>query len=414
MMGRAQGTQVTPIERIEFPHSLGAFYTAVTQWLGFPKYGDEGKVMGLAPYGKPVYLSEMAKILRVQKDGTFELGLEYFRHDSEGVEMTWDDGSPSIGRMYSDEMNKLLGPAREKGAPLTPHYENVAASLQKALEEAIFALLNRLHQKVPSKNLSLAGGVALNSVTNGMIFDRTPFREIYVQPAAGDSGTAIGAAFYTAQSKLGGKRGYVMENAFTGPGFTREECLAALSAAGITPTPCADPIDRAAELLAEGKVVGWFQGRMEFGPRALGNRSILADPRRAEMKDILNARVKHREPFRPFAPVVLEERTGEYFEKSYPSPFMLLVYNVRPEKRAEVPAITHIDGTGRLQTVTRRENAPYYDVVKRFGERTGTPVLLNTSFNENEPIVCTPQEAIRCWATTQMDALVLGDVMVER
>jgi carbamoyltransferase len=414
MMGRGQGSDVRPIERIEFPHSLGVFYTMVTQYLGFPKYGDEGKVMGLAPYGKPVYLDKMAKILRVQRDGTFELGLDYFRHDSEGVEMSWDEGTPKIGRIFSDAMVRELGPAREPGQPLTPHYENVAASLQKALEEAIFALLNRLHSKVPSRNLSLAGGVALNSVTNGMIFDRTPFREVFIQPAAGDAGTAVGAAFYVATTKLGGRRGYVMRTAYTGPGFSHDECHASLAAAGLAPADCADPIGRAADLIADGKVVGWFQGRMEFGPRALGNRSILADPRKAEMKDILNARVKHREPFRPFAPVILAERTGDYFEKDYPSPFMLLVYNVREEKRAEVPAITHVDGTGRLQTVSADENAAYYNVVRAFGERTGTPVLLNTSFNENEPIVCTPADAIRCWQTTKMDALFLGDVVVER
>jgi carbamoyltransferase len=414
MLGRARGDQIEVLERIEFPHSLGIFYTAVTQFLGFPKYGDEGKVMGLAPYGKPVYLDQMAKLLRVQRDGTFELGLDYYRHHAEGVDMTWDSGSPVIGRIFSDEMVREFGPPREPKAPLTPHYENIAASLQKALEEAILALMNRLHRQVPSRNLALAGGVAFNSVTNGLIFDRTPFRDVFIQPASGDAGTAVGAAFHVATAKLGQKRRFRMEHAFTGPGYGEAACRAALDSASIPYVRLEDPAQRAAELCAQGKVVGWFQGRMEFGPRALGNRSILCDPRRADMKDILNARIKHREAFRPFAPVILAERTGEYFEKDYPSPFMLLVYQIRPEKRPEIPAVTHVDGSGRLQTVTRAENEPYYEAIEKFGRLTGTPVLLNTSFNENEPIVCSPEDAVRCWLTTKMDALFLGNLCAER
>jgi carbamoyltransferase len=414
MVARGRGKEIEVLERIEFPHSLGIFYTMVTQYLGFPKYGDEGKVMGLAPYGKPIYLDSMAKILRVQRDGTFELGLDYFRHHAEGVEMTWDGGTPVIGRIYADEMIRELGPAREPGAPITSHHENVAASLQRALEEAIFALLGRLHRKVPSRNLALAGGVALNSVANGMIFDRTPFQEAFIQPAAGDAGTALGAALYVTHAKLGLPRRSRMEHAYTGPAFSEDACRAALERAGVPWERLEDPCRHAAELLAAGKVVGWFQGRMEFGPRALGNRSILADPRRPKMKDVLNARVKHREPFRPFAPSVLAERTGDYFEKDYPSPFMLFVYPIRAEKRAEIPAVTHVDGTGRLQTVAERENPRYFELLRRFEAETGVPVILNTSFNENEPIVCTPEDAVRCWQTTQMDALFLGDLCVER
>ena len=411
LLARGRQGRIEALERIEFPHSLGLFYTMVSQYLGFRSYGDEGKVMGLAGWGKPVYREQMAKILREQPGGTFELGLEYFRHHRDGVEMSWDEGTPVIGSLFSDRLIELLGPPREAGTPLEAHHHDVAASMQLALEEALFALLRRLHELAPSPNLGLAGGVALNAVANGMIRSRTPFRNVFIQPAAGDAGTAIGAAFWVSNCELGEPRRFVMEHAYWGPEWDAEACQSALSRSGLQATPCADPVDRAAELVAAGGIVGWFQGRMEFGPRALGNRSILADPRRAEMKHLLNARIKHREAFRPFAPSVLAEHAGNWFEVDTPSPFMLLTGRVRS---AEIPAVTHVDGTARLQTVGATENSRYRELISRLHDRTGTPVVLNTSFNDNEPIVCTPEDAIRCFTTTHMDALFLGDLCVER
>jgi carbamoyltransferase len=395
---------------VTFPHSLGVFYTAVTQYLGFPNYGDEYKVMGLASYGQPEHLDTFRKIVR--RDGLgYELGLDYFRHHLEGAPMTWDGGAPDLPPLWGPGMEKDLGPARSAKYPLERHHENLAASLQRRLEEVVLGMLRELHERTKVDALCLAGGVALNCVVNGKIFEATPFQRVYIQPAAYDGGTSVGAAYYVYHHKLGKPRGFVMDHAYWGPEFGDGRMRDALEKARVPyeRLPERDVIDRTADALADGKIVGWYQGRMEFGPRALGNRSILVDPRRAEMKDVLNARIKHREPFRPFAPSVLEEATGRYFTRAEPSPFMLMTYPVRPERLEEIPAPTHVDGTGRLQTVRRDQNPRYYDLIRAFGERTGVPVLLNTSFNENEPICCTPEEAVETFRRTKMDVLVLGE-----
>ncbi len=415
MLAVGHGNRFEVLERVLYPHSLGIFYTAVTQWLGFPHYGDEGKVMGLAPYGKPVYVAKLRELVRL--DGPlFTLGLDYFTHDKEGVDMNWDDGSPTIGRIYSDRLIELFGAAREPDGEITALYNDVAASLQAMLEEAYLHILGTLWEQTHIPNLCLAGGVALNAVANGRILPETPFEELYVQPAAGDSGTAVGAAFYVWNQVLRKPRGFVMEHAFTGPQFTDVEIESALTAAGLHGDRLDDDalFSTVAESIADGNVVGWFQGRMEFGPRALGHRSIVTDPRRTDMKDILNARIKHREPFRPFAPSILAEKTGEWFDQSYPSPFMVLVYKTLTDKRDKIPAVNHIDDTGRVQSVDARVQPRYHRLISEFEQRTGVPVLLNTSFNENEPIVMSPADAVDTFQKTRMDLLVLGNHVVRR
>lgn len=411
MWASGEGNAIEILGQVEYPHSIGIVYTATTQFLGFPHYGDEGKVMGLAPYGRPRFIDEFREIVRTEENGQFRLNLDYFRHHAEGVEMTWDGGSPVVGRVFSDRFAETFGPARTPGAPLSDRERDIAASLQLRLEEVAFHVLNRLHQQTGLTDLGLAGGVAYNSVMNGKILLHTPFRRVFVQPAAGDSGTAIGVCY-----EIYKRRGEPMLGAYTGPEFSNDQIQQALTNAKLNFETFTDEdvTKRAAQDIADGLVVGWFQGRMEFGPRALGNRSIVVDPRRAEMKDILNDRIKKREPFRPFAPSILEERTGDYFEQTHPAPGMLMVYQVRAERRSEIPAVTHVDGSGRLQTVSRDVNARYYQLISDFAELTGVPVLLNTSFNENEPIVCTPEHAIDCFLKTRMDALYIGNQVVRR
>jgi carbamoyltransferase len=415
MLAEGHGNHFDVLERIIYPHSLGIFYTAVTQWLGFPEYGDEGKVMGLAPYGKPRYLAKMRDLVRL--DGPlFQLGLDYFTHDEEGVDMNWDSGSPTIGRIYSEQLVETLGPPREPRGEITDVYVDVAASLQAMLEEAYLHLVDTLWERTKIPNLCLAGGVALNAVANGRILPETPFEELYIQPAAGDSGTAVGAAFYVWNQELGRARGFVMEHAYTGPEFGDDEIRAALAEAGVGAERLDDDalFPAVAERIAAGDVVGWFQGRMEFGPRALGHRSIVADPRSGAMKDVLNARIKHRESFRPFAPSILAERVGEWYEQDYPSPFMVLVYTTAQDKREKLAAVNHVDDTGRIQSVEARIEPRYHRLIQEFERRTGVPILLNTSFNENEPIVMTPREAVDTFLKTRMDVLVLGNHLVRR
>lgn len=416
MWGTGKDNKINVLGEINFPHSLGIFYSAVSQWLGFLKYGDEGKVMGLAPYGRPNYLNEMRQIVRLQRDDTFELDLDYFVHHAEGAAMTWEGGEPTIGLLYSPKLVEVFGEAREPRTEITQKHMDVAASLQYMLEEAEFALVRRLARQTKSKTLCLAGGVALNSVFNGKILPNTDFKDIYIQPASGDAGTSLGVCYYIYHQVLNQPRTYVMNDAYTGPSYSDDAIKAEIERAGLNYVQLDEEalVKRAAELVASGKVLGWFQGRMEWGPRALGNRSIIADPRRDDMKDILNARVKHREKFRPFAPSVLLEATGDYFDQQYPDPFMIKVYNVRQEKRAEIPAVTHVDGTGRLQTVEQPHAPLYWSLIRAFGDLTGTPIVLNTSFNENEPIVCTPAEAIDCFARTRMDALGIGHYLIEK
>jgi carbamoyltransferase len=416
MWAIGEGNSIEVLGQVEYPHSTGIVYTATTQFLGFPHYGDEGKVMGLAPYGQPRFIDQFREIIRTEERGQFRLQLDYFRHHAEGVEMSWDQGSPVIGRIFSDEFVRTFGPAREPGMPLTDRDRDVAASLQLRLEEIAFHVLNHLHEQTGVTDLGLAGGVAYNSVMNGKILLNTPFRRLFVQPAAGDSGTALGVCYHLHNQVLKQARGEVMTGAYTGPEFNDDQIRGALNQSGLTFESFDDRnvTRRAARDIAAGLVVGWFQGRMEFGPRALGNRSIVVDPRRAEMKDILNQRIKKREPFRPFAPSILEEHVGEYFEQTHPAPTMLMVYQIKPEKRAQIPAVTHVDGSGRLQTVSRKLNQRYYQLISDFAELTGVPVVLNTSFNENEPVACTPQQAVDCFLKTRMDVLYLGNHAVRR
>jgi carbamoyltransferase len=424
MWGVGRGERLYVLGEIGFPHSLGIFYTAVSQWLGFPKYGDEGKVMGLAPYGQPKYLDEMRSLVRLHRDGTFELEPDAFLHQARGANMTWDDDTPVLGTLYSPKLTDLFGPPHDStsdawfdlASPANKPYLDVAASLQAMLEEAELGLTRMLHAQTGLKALCIAGGVGLNSTVNGKIRLQQHFDEVFVQPAASDSGTSLGVAHYIYHQLLGCPRKYVMTNAALGPGFDDAaiEMALAKQALACQTFEDAELCRVVAQLIEQGNVVGWYQGRMEWGPRALGNRSILADPRRENMKHILNARIKHREPFRPFAPSILAEATGDYFEQDYPDPFMTKVYNVRPEMRELIPAVTHVDGTGRLQTVDRASSPLYWQLIKEFEALTGVPVVVNTSFNDNEPIVCTPQEAIDCFLRTRMDVLVLGHHVVRK
>jgi carbamoyltransferase len=411
-------------ERTYFPHSLGVFYLAITQYLGFRGFGDEFKVMGLAPYGEPGFVEPLRRLVHLRRGGRFELDLSYFQHWSGRGGMTWADGAPKLDPVFSQKLERMLGPARGDGEPLTDRHEAVAASLQVVFEDAAFHVLNGLHQQTRLPALCLAGGCAMNSVANGKIRDRTPFERLYVQPASGDNGTALGAALWVWHQVLGQPRSFVMTHGYWGTEPTDAAMAAAIAAraadldaqgCAVRQMPDAECLyDWTAARIAEGLVVGWFQGRMEWGARALGNRSILADPRRADMRDIINVKIKHREKFRPFAPSVLEEARDRYFVDAVPDPFMIQVYPVRPDQRDVIPAVTHVDGSGRLQTVAREANPRYWGLIRAFEKRTGVPVLLNTSFNENEPIVHDPAEALDCFLRTRMDVLVLGQHVITK
>lgn len=431
-------------DRVHFPHSLGVFYQALTQYLGFPHYGDEYKVMGLAPYGRPEYIGEMRHIVKLRDNGRFELDLRFFRHHRERIDYAWDGGSPHVGRLFSEELEKLLGPARGGDQLLEQKHRNVARSVQAMYEEAFFHLINHLHEKHRLRNLALAGGCAMNSVANGKVMRQSPFQRLYVQSAAGDAGGAIGAAVYVwhqirnsitavaadtspKRSVLegdapGGRQ--IMDHAYLGPSADTTEIANLLQerAADISGNGCdilhitdqARLCNITAAAIARGEVIGWFQGRMEWGPRALGNRSIVCDPRRADMKDILNLKIKRRESFRPFAPSVLREYVTGWFEEDGDVPFMMQVYQIKEEKRPMIPAVTHVDGSGRLQTVYKQTNPRYWSLIEAFRDITGVPMVLNTSFNENEPVVCRPVEALECFLRTKMDVLVLGDYLIRR
>jgi len=403
---------------VEFPHSLGIFYTALTQYLGFWNYGDEYKVMGLSALGKPAYLDKMRKIVKLKPNGLFELDTSYFLHDNQGLELTWLNGSPGVGRCFSDKLAELLGEPREPGGELEERFQDIAASTQAMYEEGFFHVLNHLHKRTGLKRIALAGGCIQNSLANGKIYAETGFEDIYIPPAAHDAGGAIGAAFYLWHQVLGKKRDFVMETFGWGPDYENGEIRSTLDASGdITSYEELNEEEltaRVAADIADGKIVGWFQGRSEWGPRALGNRSILADPRGKDTKSILNARIKKREWFRPFAPSILQEKTGEWFEGNAAVPFMEKVYKIREDKRGLIPAVCHIDGTGRLQTVSRAASPRYYKLIESFGALTGVPIILNTSFNENEPIVNTPEDAIDCFLRTKMDVLVLENFYIRR
>ena len=419
-----RGRHIKILDRVYFPHSLGLLYLAITQYLGFAKYGDEYKLMGLASYGEPAYVPEIESLLCLKPGGKFELNLSYFRHHSEGAAMTWDDGEPVLKPVYSRKLEEILGPSRKPEEPLEPRHEAIAASVQTVFETAAFHVLKDLYEKTRLSRLCLAGGCAMNSVMNGKIREHTPFQEVFIQPAAADNGTSLGAAFYVWNQLLQKPRGFVMEHSFWGPQFREEQIESALNSRrrdlnseqyelkriDIEENLCRWTAGR----IADGKIVGWFQGRMEWGPRALGNRSILADPRLANMRDIINTKIKFREHFRPFAPSILEESLHDYFAAAVPDPFMIQVYPVRPEKRSVIPAVTHVDGSGRMQTVSRETNPLYWRLIKAFEDITGVPILLNTSFNENEPIVHDPEEALDCFLRTDMDVLVMGTYVIEK
>ena len=422
--GYGEGTDLQLDGQIWFPHSLGAFYTAITQYLGFPHYGDEYKVMGLAPYGRPTHLEQMRRIVRLQDDGTYRLDLRYFRHATEDLPHQWSQGTPVVGSHWSGALEDLLGPARRPEEPLEQRHHDIARSAQAMYEEAFFHLLRALHRRHPVEAVCIAGGCGANSVANGKVTVSTPFRQVWVQAAAGDAGGALGAAL-AVWHELGGARSAPMRTAYLGSrseGNTmtamleRADTRLQLDEAGCTirTLPEDGLCEEVAQAIGEGLVVGWFDGRMEWGPRALGHRSILGDPRRADMKDILNRKIKRRESFRPFAPSVLREAVPEWFERDGDVPFMMQVYPIREEKRSLIPAVTHVDGSGRLQTVNEEDNGRYYRLIRAFAARTGVPMVLNTSFNENEPIVCTPEQALDCFLRTRMDVLVLGDHLIRR
>src|SRR5438876_3605582 len=421
-IGLGKGHHLKVLEKICFPHSLGMLYTAVTQHLGFLSYGDEFKVMGLAPYGRPNFLDHLRRLVRLKPGGLFELDLKYFRHWSEGVEMEWEDSYPSLGRVFSPELERLLGPARRPNEPLRERHEDIAHSLQAVYETCTFHILNGLWDRTKSSRLCLAGGCAMNSVANGKVRTHTPFTDLYVQPAASDNGTALGAAYFVWHERLGKSRTFVMDHALWGTSYKNCNIESLLRSTGqgtedlqIRRFKSSEETCRAtAQMLANGMVIGWFQGRMEWGARALGNRSILADPRRMDTRELINTKIKFREKFRPFAPSILEEAIHDYFVDPACDPFMQQVYPVRDEKRHLLPAITHVDGTGRLQTVNRTQNPLYYRLIQEFEKLTGVPVLLNTSFNENEPIVDTPAQALECFLRTKMDGIVAGDTLILR
>ena len=431
MWGIAENNTIEIKHRTYFPHSLGLFYLALTQYLGFMNYGDEYKVMGLAPYGKPEFMNEMRKIVKIigrrkarKPAKLFELDLDYFICHTKGINMTWENGEPKLGSVYSHKLEQVFGPPRGKTEPLTVHHKNIASSMQAMYEETFFHILDHVYTATKCDNLSLAGGCAMNSVANGKIFDRSNFKELYIQSAAGDGGGGIGAGYYLWHQIFGKSRSFVMSHAYYGPEFSHDQISATLEEkseelkkeeCNIKEINDVQKLCRqTAEAISAGKVIGWFQGRMEWGPRALGNRSIVCDPRRADMKDILNLKIKRRESFRPFAPSIVREAVRDWFETDYDVPFMLQVYQIKEDKRSVIPAVTHVNGSGRLQTVTEQQNPRYYQLIKSFEHITGVPIVLNTSFNENEPIVCKPQEALECFLRTKMDVLVMGNFLVER
>ena len=418
--GYGSRNKITLTHEIKFPHSLGLLYSAFTQYLGFKVNSGEYKVMGLAPYGKPVYYDLiMENMIDLKDDGSFKLNMDYFAYTY-------------AQQMINEKFVELFGyPPREPESKIEPYHFDIAMSIQRVTEEVMLKMVNHLYKETGQKNLCMAGGVALNSVTNGRIIRETPFENVFIQPAAGDAGGGIGIATFIWFNILGNKRDVVhksnpnttgsekdlVQNAYLGPEYSNEEIKVFLDQKGVAYEELdrVELLKRTAEIIADNRVVGWFQGRMEWGPRALGNRSIIADPMDEKMKDIVNARVKFRESFRPFAPTVLFDFTSEYFELDRESPYMLLVAKVREEKRGVIPAVTHVDGTARIQTIVREDNAIYYDLIDAFYKITGVPMVLNTSFNvRGEPIVCTPEDAYMCFMRTKMDNLVMGDFLMSK
>lgn len=419
MRGTAKGLKINIIDSVSYPHSLGIFYTTLTQYLGFPYYGDEYKVMGLSPYGKPdSNMMDLIKkeILIFKNDGLFEINEKYFKHFKEGVNMSWEGGSPNVDSIFTSALENAFGPSRNRKDSLTQHHKDLAASVQQVTEELIFHMVQDLYEKTGLKNLCISGGCAQNSVANGKILRNTSFERLFVPPAGHDAGTASGSALYYYHHSLGKARLPFKIQPYTGFKSSNEEIEAYLNKMEIDYVRIEDEklFDTVSSAIAEGKVIGWYQGRAEFGPRALGNRSILMDPRRNDVKEILNLKIKKRESFRPFAPSILKDYVEDYFIQVDDVPFMEKVYDIKPEKQSEIPAVTHVNGTGRLQTVTKEVNPRYYELIKHFYKKSGTPILVNTSFNENEPIVNSPEHALECYLRTNMDMLVLENCIVQR
>lgn len=416
MTAVGQNNKFEVLKQVNYPHSLGIFYTAVTQFLGFLNYGDEYKVMGLAPYGSPRYLKAFEKLVECTDDGFFKLNKRYFKHFKEGVAMSWEGGSPTITSLFTKDWEDLFGRSRIKGDELEQWHIDLATSAQAITEKIIFHMLNHLHKETGCENLCVTGGVAQNSVVNGKILANTPFKRVYIPSAGHDSGTSIGSALYLYNHLLGNDRMPEITSAYFGSKFNQKEIIQCLDKKGVEYMILSDSdlLETVSEKLINGGVVGWFQGRAEFGPRALGHRSILVDPRRKDAKDLLNQKIKRRESFRPFAPSILKEAISEYFIQYDLAPFMERVFDVKKEKYEEIPAVTHIDGTGRLQSVDKDVSPKYYNLISKFADKTGVPILLNTSFNENEPIVNKPEEALDCFLRTKMDMLVMENIIIER
>lgn len=416
MTAIGKGNEIKILQSVDFPHSIGIFYTAFTQLLGFPYYGDEYKVMGMAPYGQPKYLHLLEDVVTLTDDGLFKLNLQYFRTGTAGIISYDDDHTPVLANLYSKKMIEIFGQPRKKEEPLTQYHKDLAASVQRFTEKIIFHILNHLQKQTGLKNICIAGGVAQNSVANGKILSNTSFTNLYIPSAGHDAGISMGAALYTQHQLMQFPRQPVIKNAYTGSRFSNQEIKKILAEKNISFTEMADTdlYEHVTDCLINGGVVGWFTGRAEFGPRALGGRSIIADPRRNDAKEILNLKVKRRESFRPFAPSILKEYVADFFEITGDVPFMEKVFPIKKEKQALVPAVTHVDGTGRLQTVDKEISPRYYALIDCFRKKTGIPILLNTSFNENEPIVNNPLEALDCFQRTNMDMLVMENIVLQR
>jgi carbamoyltransferase len=414
MIGIGKGTKIEVLDSVIYPHSVGVFYTAFTQYLGFENYGDEYKVMGLSPYGNATMTDKIKDVLIFKDNGLFEINKKYFKHPKEGVQMSWENGDPFIENIFSPYMEEVFGKARQKGETLTQYHKDLAASIQRVTEDLIFHILNHLQKKTGLKNICIAGGVAQNSVANGKILDNTTFDNLYIPPAGHDAGTAIGSALWLYNHIQGHERIAPMMNSYFGSEYDNDEVEEYLKNEGIKYTKYSDEelYDVVTDCLIDAGVIGWFQGRAEFGPRALGHRSILCDPTRDDAKELINAKIKRREPFRPFAPSILKEYVEEYFQKVDDVPFMEKVFQFKEDKKAKLSAVVHVDGSGRLQTVDKEIEPRYYNLIDTFRKKTGTPILLNTSFNENEPIVNTPKEAYECFSRTSMDMVVIGNIVV--
>lgn len=416
MTAIGKGNHLEVLQSVDFPHSIGIFYTAFTQLLGFPHYGDEYKVMGMAPYGEAKYVERLKDVVKLTDDGLFKLNLKYFRSGTSGVISYGDDHIPVVAPMFSNYMVEKFGEPRKKEAPLEQYHKDLAASVQRITELTIFHILNHLQKKTGLDSVCIAGGVAQNSVANGKITRNTGFKNVYIPSAGHDAGISMGAALYVQHELEKTPRQPAIYSAYTGSRYSNEEISKMLDDKGIAYTQMEDErlYDAVTDCLIGGGVVGWMNGRAEFGPRALGGRSIIADPRRNDAKEILNAKIKRRESFRPFAPSILKEYVKDYFELDEPVPFMEKVFPIKKEMQQTIPAVTHTDGSGRLQTVDKNISPRYYALIDAFRRKTGVPILLNTSFNENEPIVNRPEEALDCYLRTNMDMLVMENIVISR